>query len=578
MFSLYTKVSIIIIIAYISTANIWQFYSNITTYMIILISFFAIFSVIFFTLKLGYFRFLKGLHYNILLKKISGYGIIFTIFTLLVTFRYYQTQQDVPSHSWDMVRISSDKNRKQFFLAEVMSMDGFKKERYRMTLKLISSHNSPNDSRWMTTIFHDFKKSSSPTNTSLLTNSRVIDYLERNLNQKLEFPYPITVYALSYLKIKDLDPGDFILLRPYFIRKTADLDERSSYKNYLIANGIFANVYYSPHDLIILEHLDPPLLFQVWEKIKVTIDKYIKYPSSTLAYAIFTGNKNEMPDYIKEYFRSTGTYHVLAVSGMHAGLLSIFFFYIFRILGMRKKTSLGLIFFTILPAYLILTNFQISIQRTYLMGLLGFFFFYFDRSVNLMTILCLSFIAITFYNPHIIYSVSFQLSFGAVFGIAHTLRLIGLYKSKNAFINGLWVSIGAQLGTLPVVIYYFGYNNFLSLLYNILVSFLITAYYLYTLLFLLITIPLSYFNGLVTITNFIGSTIGDFLTHLGNILFLFLHYTAVEFDWFYFPSLKNNLNYAMIIGILLFILAESMFRYRSHYVKKNIYKNRFPKS
>ncbi len=189
--------------------------------------------------------------------------------------------------------------------------------------------------------------------------------------------------------------------------------------------------------------------------------------------AITLGIRNTLPYYIIERFQSCGTAHLLAVSGLHTGIVFGVFFVFLRALQLRRNPSLFLSEFFVL-IYAVLTGLRVPVIRTSIMTL--FFVIGESRSRNIdpFNILSAAGIFIALMMPRSIFGISFQLSFLAVFSILVMFNILKEYFEKvpnrwfkQWIILPFFITLSAQLGTIPLVAYYFGYIPLIGLLANL---------------------------------------------------------------------------------------------------------------
>lgn len=330
-----------------------------------------------------------------------------------------------------------------------------------------------------------------------------------------------------------------ILIGELWTKKTLDLPE-SSYKNYLISERVYATAYITYTNKIqqltkekSYDHLYENFKNQLYEKYK----KHSGAVSGGLAFALVTGDKSKIHREIKENFRTTGTYHILAVSGTHAAIIAAILVSFFRFLGFKKKSIFAVLVFVILPLYLILTDFQISIIRTYVMLLVGFLISITGRKTSPLHSFMFVFLTFIYIEPSLLFNVSFQLSFSAVFGILLALCFTKWYQITNPILLYVAISIGAQLATAPLVIYHFQYINYLTFFYNLFLSFTI-----HISLILAILLALS--------PNFLAIFIGGSMQTLNHFLIYVIDKTCIKLDSF---TIEKGKNFDMCLGVGLLI-------------------------
>jgi len=189
-----------------------------------------------------------------------------------------------------------------------------------------------------------------------------------------------------------------------------------------------------------------------------------------LANAIILGNKDELSAEMYSDFSHTGTLHVLAVSGLHVGIVFILLNFFTNPL---KKIKYGKLFQLIIVlsmiwVYAIVTGLSPSVMRAGIMFSLFCISKYISvKGIGLNTLFSSAFILLTF-NPFLIVNVGFQLSYCAVLGIMlihkpiyESVTFYNLrYKPLIYIADKAWsicsISFAAQLGTFPISLYYFG--------------------------------------------------------------------------------------------------------------------------
>jgi competence protein ComEC len=178
--------------------------------------------------------------------------------------------------------------------------------------------------------------------------------------------------------------------------------------------------------------------------------------------AIVFGYKDELDTEWKEVFSNTGVMHVLAVSGLHVGIIYAGLMLIFGMLDRRNryKWTKVVVLITLLFVYCLITGFSPSVSRASLM----FSFIAVGNAlkrplVSFNSVFAAGFLLLLV-NPYFLFDVGFQFSFLAVLGILTFARPIEhLFWVKSWFVGKLWslcaVSLAAQIGVLPITLYYF---------------------------------------------------------------------------------------------------------------------------
>lgn len=176
--------------------------------------------------------------------------------------------------------------------------------------------------------------------------------------------------------------------------------------------------------------------------------RYLYKDSSDFINSLILGQKDSLSEEEKNMFSRTGTSHVIAISGLHTGILCTMISIIIR--GINKFYKL-IIITLIMILYCIIVGFSPSISRAIVFMVIMYLAVFMDRKRDGISTLSLvgSFLLID--NPYIIYNTSFQLSFLATLSIIYFYKIINKYI-KNSIVS---VSVAANILTMPVVYYTF---------------------------------------------------------------------------------------------------------------------------
>lgn len=281
-------------------------------------------------------------------------------------------------------------------------------------------------------------------------------------------------YILAKIKIDSLCheskiyAGDSILLNGilHLIKLKAQFDG-FDYNEYLLRNHIQFTGRFNSNTIQIVpkKNFD---IFNAANKANVYISNILFQSISdsqlaNLLIAILVGNKSEVSTEIKNLFIATGTAHILAVSGMHLGMLYgilkfLFLNHVFKSKKIQKIQSpiiLCLIWF-----FAFLTGFGSSVIRAAVMFTFLECGLQLNRISNAVNILFASAFFMLFYNPCILYDIGFQLSFAAVLSIVlfqHMIKRIFITSNKwiNKMLEIIQVTLAVQILVTPISTYYF---------------------------------------------------------------------------------------------------------------------------
>lgn len=262
---------------------------------------------------------------------------------------------------------------------------------------------------------------------------------------------------------------------------TGDFD----YRRYMEERGVFYTCFFGKNSTLeILKNGTPPLRMlpaRLRWKFSAAVDSAM--PSEEMARiravvkALAYGYQDEIPAGIEESFRQSGAIHLLALSGMHLGLLYGLLLKLLALIGNSPtaKRIRSTVIIAALWAFTIFTGCGVSILRAAVMfsiyeaGVLA------GRRRNGLNALSLSAIIITVADPSAPSGISFQLSYAAmtaIFLIFPHLRAI--VKTRNRIsgriADACAMTIACQATTAPIILLHFGTFAFYSLLANLLCS------------------------------------------------------------------------------------------------------------
>lgn len=256
--------------------------------------------------------------------------------------------------------------------------------------------------------------------------------------------------------------------------------------------------------------------------------------------------QNISPEILKDY-QYAGAVHVLSVSGLHVGFIMLFITFLLKPIGNARKGSMFKLCIIILSlwSFAILTGLSPSIVRSATMFSFLAIGIHLRRTVNVYHTLLVSMLLILLFKPSFLFDVGFQLSYLALFFIIWLQPILAsIWQPKNKIINYFWdivtVSFAAQIGAMPLSIYYF--HQFPGL-------FFITNLLILPLLGVIMA------AGIITVLIATVGTVPDFIAKIIELLIRVLnaiiHWVA-NFDTFVFKNISFSKE--MLIGFYLVIL------------------------
>lgn len=332
-----------------------------------------------------------------------------------------------------------------------------------------------------------------------------------------------------------------------------------NYKKYLERKGIAYSLYLKEEDFILIKknefHLKIEFL-SLRNKIELILDSSSLHPHS-LAFikALFLGDKSELDGEISEAFTIAGATHVLAVSGLHVGIIVSLFSALLSLIRSKKHKGLVqvlkiLLLLLIIWTFAGITGFSPSIVRASIMFSFISIGQLMTRHTNIYNSLAMAAFFMLLIDANYLFDVGFQLSFLAVLGIVYFHPIIyKLFYIKNILLQKVWsisaVSLAAQLVTFPIAIYYFHQFPVYFLFSNIIV---IPAAFIV----LLLSILLLFFHWI----NFLSSL----LSYILNTIIDLLNYLMLAIQKLPFNSIQNlSLNIVELIILFLILFTFTLF-------------------
>ncbi|MER2997928.1 ComEC/Rec2 family competence protein [Pontibacter populi] len=262
--------------------------------------------------------------------------------------------------------------------------------------------------------------------------------------------------------------GDKLLIKGSPLPVQGPLNpEQFNYKAYLQQKGIYHRQNLQVHQFTKLGNDPPNLLLYLSIQIRRYLEETIKENvlnrrEAGISTALILGVKDDLDNDVRDSYAATGTMHVLAVSGMHVGLIFGVFLLLFKSINLNKSQRLVfvIIVLTLLWLYAFVTGLSASVLRAVLMFSLVMIAMVWSRRHNIYNTLAIVAFLLLFYDPYFLFDVGFQLSFLAVLGIvAIHPGIYSLLDINNRLLDKVWelfsIAVAAQLITLPLGIYYF---------------------------------------------------------------------------------------------------------------------------
>jgi competence protein ComEC len=311
-------------------------------------------------------------------------------------------------------------------------------QRFRLGTVIDADHNSKT---WKKVLLHVEKEQSKK--QWHRANERVLMYSQEQL-----YPGDVVLFHATLNPIKNAgNPGEF------------------DAENYWYSKNIRWMGFLGTEDYSLVDRRETTGLQRIFSAsrsyLKETLETHVPSTEVGLAKALLLGDKSQLSHETRESFGNAGAMHVLAISGLHVGIIMYVLFFVLK--GMSKwisRRSAVLITLILLWLFAGVTGGSPSVVRATLMFSLLLIGQQWGRAAHPMNILFFSAFVLLLWNPLLLFDIGFQLSYGAMLGIFIFFeRIQSLVRTRNWLLNKAWdgtaLGISAQLFTIPLVLYHF---------------------------------------------------------------------------------------------------------------------------
>jgi competence protein ComEC len=347
---------------------------------------------------------------------------------------------------------------------------------------------------------------------------------------------PFEPIGTSYVYIKKTDssnimPGDVLLSLsiPQALKKNAN-PGAFDFFTYSKRNGIAFTLMLEPSQFIKMVQANANSkgwMHTIREKILTIIRKHIKSKQNAgLAEAMLIGYREDLDKELLNAYTNTGVVHIIAISGLHLGLIFMLMDLLIRSMAGRKRAAWAGLFISLplLWSFAILTGSSASVIRSAIMFSFIIVGKAIGRKSNGMNSLLGSAFIMLLWNPDLRFDLGFQLSYAAVASILlfdQKIKKLVFFKNKSALY--LWsmvsITLAAQVLTTPLVIAHF--HRFPTLfLFTNLVAVPLSSIVLVLEIVLCMVHPFDGIaTGLGTVINTLIQLMNEHVLLMGNIPF-----------------------------------------------------------
>ena len=278
----------------------------------------------------------------------------------------------------------------------------------------------------------------------------------------------VLVYFEKDENAHNLKVGDQLLINAHFQKVDKPKNPAVfNYANYLDKKYIDEQLYLKSNSYKIVGQSNNFNIIiiskQIQAKIKSIFEEYLKNKSAlAILNALVIGDKADLDQEIKSDFSIAGAMHVLAVSGLHVGIIYKVLEFLLKLVFRNRKTKFfkASLLILVLWLYAFITGLSPSVLRAVWMFSFIIIAQLKSNRPNFYNTLAASALLILIINPNFLFHVGFQLSYAAVLGIVSIYPLLYPYlMSQSKVWNLIWalavVSFSAQIATFGLSLFYF---------------------------------------------------------------------------------------------------------------------------
>lgn len=267
--------------------------------------------------------------------------------------------------------------------------------------------------------------------------------------------------------LKNLIIGNVIKVKTVLQQNSSNKNPNQfDYGKYLADKQIYAQIYTNKTEIVINKNLKKDIWYysgRLHSRIVRNLEKAnFNNEEMNVALALILGQQQDISSDISQDYQYSGATHILSVSGLHVGFIMLFINFILKPIPNTRKGSLIKLISILLSlgAFAIISGLSPSVLRSVVMFSFLAIGNQLRRSGSIYHTLLVSMLLILLCEPYFLFDVGFQLSYLALFFIVWLQPLLKQiwtpkHKIQTTIWNALTVSFAAQIGTLPLCLYYF---------------------------------------------------------------------------------------------------------------------------
>ncbi|WOD44381.1 ComEC/Rec2 family competence protein [Hwangdonia lutea] len=338
----------------------------------------------------------------------------------------------------------------------------------------------------LTTSFHNQKNFSNHYSKFISVEKDSLETVTFRIREVLKPGNYYDKYVIDILKIKDetvsgksllniqkdstqpaLKVDDIIIGNIAFQNLIHPLNPHQfDYKKYLEKKYIYHQIF-TKNTSLLKASSDRHTLFGIADNIREHINLKLapydfKPDELAIINALLLGQRQDISEAVYTSYTNAGAIHILAVSGLHVGIILLILTFVFKPIERLKHGKLikAILLVLCLWCFALIAGLSASVTRAVTMFSIVAIAMNLKRPTNVYNTLAISMFVILLFKPLFLFDVGFQLSYLAVFAIvAIDPMLYNLWRPKNWLLDKYWhtltVTVSAQFGIIPVSLFYF---------------------------------------------------------------------------------------------------------------------------
>ncbi len=231
-------------------------------------------------------------------------------------------------------------------------------------------------------------------------------------------------------------------------------------------------------------------VYALRERLLAAIDRVYPQPAAGLLKAVLLGDRSDIPDAVNDAFLQSGTYHILAISGLNVSVVAGSLYFLLKLLRVPLRVRAGLCMVAI-TGYAALAGGGASVVRAAVMADVFFLAVLVDREADLLNTLAVAALGLALWNPSVINDVGFLLTFAATLGIVLIVErfltpvagpwadprpsitnppsgLKGVPRRASRWaLEAVAITLAATVATLPILAFYFNRLSLVGVVANL---------------------------------------------------------------------------------------------------------------